>query len=73
MSDTEGNAKQTESKNPLNKLHKLEDALVDQMLQKAFDLMCELDDLDELDGLGEKVMWMNWMIWTSVTWVTTGL
>ena len=37
-----------------DKLHKLEDALEDQMLQKSFDLIYEYwDELGELDKLGE--------------------
>ena len=36
-----------------HKLQKLEDVLVDQMLQKAIDLMSELDELGELDELDD--------------------
>ena len=37
----------------INSLHKLEDALVDQMLQKAIDLVCELDELGKSYELDE--------------------
>ena len=36
-----------------NKLHTLEDGLVDQMPQKAIDHMCELDEWGELNQLGK--------------------
>ena len=34
-----------------NKLYNLENALVDQKLHKAIDLMTKLDELDELDKI----------------------
>ena len=46
------------SRENVNKLQKLEDAQVNQMLQKAIDHVCQLDEsgyLNELDGFCELV------------------
>ena len=44
----------------LNKLQKLEYAVVDQMQYKAIDCMYKLDGLDEWVNWMNEVDWMNW-------------